>query len=38
VEIDEHTGEIWSFRDGKIASLLLYRNREEALEAAGLSE
>jgi ketosteroid isomerase-like protein len=38
IEIDMHAGEIWAFREGKIAGMVLYRSRQEALEAAGLSE
>ena len=38
VEIDARTGEIWGFKDGKVSELILYRNPQEALEAAGLSE
>jgi ketosteroid isomerase-like protein len=37
-EIELRTGFLWTFRDGKIASLRLFDKPEEALEAAGLSE
>jgi ketosteroid isomerase-like protein len=37
-EIELRTGWLWTFRDGKIASLRLFAKPEEALEAAGLSE
>jgi ketosteroid isomerase-like protein len=36
IEIDMHAGEIWTFGEGKITSMVLYRDRGEALEAAGL--
>jgi hypothetical protein len=29
---------LWTFRDGKVASLRLFAKPEEALEAAGLRE
>ena len=37
-EFEYRNGQIWTFRDGMIQSLLQYPNPEEALEAAGLSE
>ncbi len=37
-EIELRNGYLWTFRDGKIASLRLFPKPEEALEAAGLSE
>jgi ketosteroid isomerase-like protein len=37
-EFEYRNGQIWTFRDGKIQSLLQYPNPDEALEAAGLSE
>jgi ketosteroid isomerase-like protein len=37
-EIELRTGFLWTFRDGKVASLRLFAKPEEALEAAGLSE
>jgi ketosteroid isomerase-like protein len=33
-ELDMVAGEVWGFRDGKIASLSVYRDKAEALEAA----
>jgi ketosteroid isomerase-like protein len=35
-EIELRTGFLWTFRDGKVASLRLFAKPEEALEAAGL--
>jgi ketosteroid isomerase-like protein len=37
-EIELRTGFLWTFRDGKVASLRLFAKPEEALEAVGLSE
>jgi ketosteroid isomerase-like protein len=37
-EIELRTGFLWTFRDGKVASLRLFAKPEEALEAAGLRE
>jgi ketosteroid isomerase-like protein len=37
-EIELRTGFLWTFHDGKVASLRLFAKPEEALEAAGLSE
>jgi hypothetical protein len=31
-------GQLWTIQDGKLAGCELFRNREQALEAAGLSE
>jgi ketosteroid isomerase-like protein len=31
-------GRVWTFRDGLIARMEMYADRDEALEAAGLSE
>lgn len=36
LEIDMHGSEIWTFREGKVAGIALYRTREDALAAAGL--
>jgi ketosteroid isomerase-like protein len=36
VEIEMHGSEIWSFRDGQVGGITLYRTRQEALQAAGL--
>ena len=38
VEIDMSAGEIWGFREGKVSSVTVYRDCEEALEATGLPE
>jgi hypothetical protein len=35
-QIEMHGSEIWTFRDGQVAGIALYRTREEALKAAGL--
>jgi len=37
-EVELRTGFLWTFRDGKVASLRLFAKPEEALEAAGLRE
>ncbi len=37
-EFEYRNGHIWTFRDGRVTSLVGYPNPEEALEAAGLSE
>jgi ketosteroid isomerase-like protein len=36
VEIEMHGSEIWTFRDGQVSRIVLYRTREDALEAARL--
>ena len=36
-EIEIRTGHLWTFRDGKVASMELFPQPERALEAAGLS-
>jgi ketosteroid isomerase-like protein len=33
-----HSGWLWTFRDGKLASLATYNDLDEALQAAGLAE
>lgn len=35
-EIEIRTGHLWTFRDGKVASMRLFPQPEKALEAAGL--
>jgi ketosteroid isomerase-like protein len=35
-EIEIRTGHLWTFRDGKVASMHLFPQPEKALEAAGL--
>jgi ketosteroid isomerase-like protein len=37
-EIEIRTGHLWTFRDGKYASMRLFPEPEKAFEAAGLSE
>jgi ketosteroid isomerase-like protein len=31
-------GQVWTFRDGLLARMEIYADRDEALEAAGLEE
>jgi ketosteroid isomerase-like protein len=38
VEVDQRFAQLWTLRDGKIIRMEMYRDREAALEAAGLSE
>jgi ketosteroid isomerase-like protein len=38
VEVQARTTWLWTFRDGAIQRITLYQERDEALEAAGLSE
>jgi ketosteroid isomerase-like protein len=38
IELDTEVGQVFTFRDGKIASSQDYMSHREALEAAGLSE
>jgi hypothetical protein len=38
VKVEAHGAMVWTFRDGKVVRLAIHENREEALEAAGLSE
>ena len=38
VEVDREVAMIWTLRDGKASELRFYRDREAALEAAGLRE
>ncbi len=37
-EFEYRNGHIWTFRDGRVSSLVGYPNPEGALEAAGLKE
>ena len=37
-EVEFGTGHLWTIRDGTVASLRIYPEREKALKAAGLSE
>jgi ketosteroid isomerase-like protein len=38
IEVQAHAALVLTFRDGSIARITFYQGREEALEAAGLSE
>jgi ketosteroid isomerase-like protein len=38
VEVQASGAWVWKFRDGKVARITFYQERQEALEAAGLSE
>jgi ketosteroid isomerase-like protein len=38
VEVQARGAWVWMFRDGKVARITFYQERQEALEAAGLSE
>jgi ketosteroid isomerase-like protein len=39
VELEWHSyGQVWTIRDGKVIRVQFFANRDEALEAAGLSE
>ncbi|MGH2925846.1 MAG: nuclear transport factor 2 family protein [Solirubrobacterales bacterium] len=38
IEVQTTVAWLWSFRDGRIARITFFQSREEALEAAGLSE
>jgi ketosteroid isomerase-like protein len=38
VEVEMVAGEVWGFREGKISSLFIYRDKSEALAAAGLAQ
>jgi ketosteroid isomerase-like protein len=37
-EIEIRNGQLWTFRDGKVASIRIFPEPEKALEAAGLRE
>ncbi len=37
-EIEIRIGHVWTFRDGKVLTIETFPKREEALEAAGLTE
>jgi ketosteroid isomerase-like protein len=37
-EIENRTGQLWTFRDGVVTHVAAFNERAEALEAAGLSE
>jgi ketosteroid isomerase-like protein len=36
--VEMRFGQVWTFRDGLVARMNMYADRDEALEAAGLSE
>jgi hypothetical protein len=38
IETTADTAHVWTIRDGLVVRLCLYQEREEALEAAGLSQ
>jgi ketosteroid isomerase-like protein len=38
IEVEARTTWIWTFRDGKIIRVTYFQGRQEALEAAGISE
>jgi ketosteroid isomerase-like protein len=38
IPIDDHYAHVWTLRDGLVVRVQVFRNRAEALEAAGLSE
>lgn len=38
VDVNASGGSIWTIRDGKAAAITLYQSKDEALEAAGLSD
>ena len=38
IEVRTRTAAVWTIRDGAIARMCFYQERQEALEAAGLSE
>jgi ketosteroid isomerase-like protein len=37
-EIENRVGHVWTLRDGKVVSIHTFPDREQALEAAGLSD
>jgi hypothetical protein len=37
-EVNMRVGQVWTFRDGLLARMEIYADRDEALEAAGLEE
>jgi ketosteroid isomerase-like protein len=38
IEVEARTATVYTFRDGAITRMTMYQGRQEALEAAGLSE
>ena len=38
IEVQARGAWVWTFRDGSVARITFYQTRQEALEAAGLSE
>jgi ketosteroid isomerase-like protein len=38
IEVQARTTWVWAFRDGRVARITFYQNRQEALEAARLNE
>lgn len=38
IEVDASGAQLWTVRDGRVQSVKLFQSKEEALEAAGLTE
>jgi ketosteroid isomerase-like protein len=38
IDVEQHFAMVWTVRDGRAIRMDMYRTREQALEAAGLSE
>src|SRR5688572_16439134 len=38
IELDREVAHLWKIKDGRVAAVRVYLERDEALEAAGLSE
>ena len=38
VEVEDRTANVWTLRDGLVVAYRLYRDRDEALEAAGVAK
>jgi ketosteroid isomerase-like protein len=38
IDVEQHFAMVWTLRDGRAVRMEMFRTREEALEAAGLSE
>ena len=38
IEVDQHFAMVWTLRDGRAVAMTMYRTRDEALKAVGLSE
>jgi ketosteroid isomerase-like protein len=35
--VERETAHVWTIRDGRLASIQIYRDRDEALKAVGLA-